>query len=395
MNDAAERAGLPPDLLGRFPHQLSGGQKARVGIARAIAPRPRLLVLDEPTAALDVSIQATILQLLDRLRREDGIALLFVSHDLNVVRMICDDLVVLQNGQAVEAGPSRTVFADPQAPYTRALLDAVPHFEPAAPARAARPGSGLLTRLAGKVAIVTGGASGIGLAAARLFAREEVRPALHRRPHAGRSSPWRHPGRPPAHRPTSTDPAGAEADRRRRAGGVGPARHPAHRRRVLLRRHRHHHPPGGFRGGDARACLGNLAVCPRRHPRSCRQPGGGSIVTVSSQLARAGGRNNVAYIAAKGAIISLTRTMALDHAADGIRVNTILPGAIDTPLLRRSFGRAPDPAVPEAASLARHPMAPASAARRRWRRPPFTSPATLPASPRATELVVDGGWLAG
>ena len=132
VREAAARAGLPPELLGRYPHQLSGGQKARVGIARAIAPRPRLLVLDEPTAALDVSIQATILQLLDRLRREDGIALLFVSHDLNVVRMMCDDLVVLQNGQVVEAGASQAVFADPQAPYTRALLDAVPHFEPAA-----------------------------------------------------------------------------------------------------------------------------------------------------------------------------------------------------------------------------------------------------------------------
>ena len=77
--DAATRSGLPPELLWRYPHQLSGGQKARVGIARAIACRPRLLVLDEPTAALDVSIQATILQLLDRLRREDGMALLLVS----------------------------------------------------------------------------------------------------------------------------------------------------------------------------------------------------------------------------------------------------------------------------------------------------------------------------
>ena len=131
VREAASRAGLPPELLGRYPHQLSGGQKARVGIARAIAPRPRLLVLDEPTAALDVSIQATILQLLDRLRRQDGLALLFVSHDLNVVRMMCDDLVVLQNGQVVEAGPSAQVFASPQAAYTRALLDAVPHFAPA------------------------------------------------------------------------------------------------------------------------------------------------------------------------------------------------------------------------------------------------------------------------
>jgi peptide/nickel transport system ATP-binding protein len=130
VREAAGRAGLPLDLLERFPHQLSGGQKARIGIARAIAPRPRLLVLDEPTAALDVSIQAVILQLLDRLRREDDIGLLFVSHDLNVVRMLCDDLVVLKQGRVVEAGPSADMFAHPQDAYTRALLDAIPHFEP-------------------------------------------------------------------------------------------------------------------------------------------------------------------------------------------------------------------------------------------------------------------------
>jgi peptide/nickel transport system ATP-binding protein len=130
VREAAERAGLPMELLERFPHQLSGGQKARVGIARAIAPRPRLLVLDEPTAALDVSVQAVILQLLDRLRREDGIGLLFVSHDLNVVRMLCDELVVLQAGKVVEAGRSGDVFQRPQAAYTRKLLDAVPYFDP-------------------------------------------------------------------------------------------------------------------------------------------------------------------------------------------------------------------------------------------------------------------------
>jgi peptide/nickel transport system ATP-binding protein len=135
VRESADRAGLPEALLERYPHQLSGGQKARVGIARAIAPRPRLLVLDEPTAALDVSVQAVILQLLDRLRREDGIGLLFVSHDLNVVRMLCDDLVVLQAGRVVEAGPSQAVFSNPQAEYTRTLLAAIPYFEP----NAARP----------------------------------------------------------------------------------------------------------------------------------------------------------------------------------------------------------------------------------------------------------------
>ena len=129
VKEAANRAGLGTDLLGRFPHQLSGGQKARVGIARAIAPRPKLLVLDEPTAALDVSIQAVILQLLDRLRKEDDIALLFVSHDLNVVRMLCDQIVVLRQGRVVEAGSSRSVFENPRDEYTRALLDAIPHFD--------------------------------------------------------------------------------------------------------------------------------------------------------------------------------------------------------------------------------------------------------------------------
>jgi peptide/nickel transport system ATP-binding protein len=133
VREAAARADLADALLDRFPHQLSGGQKARVGIARAIAPRPRLLVLDEPTAALDVSIQAVILQLLHRLRTEDDLALLFVSHDLNVVRMMCEELVVLQNGRVVEAGPSRAVFERPQCAYTRTLLDAIPHFDPDAP----------------------------------------------------------------------------------------------------------------------------------------------------------------------------------------------------------------------------------------------------------------------
>jgi ABC-type glutathione transport system ATPase component len=129
VEECAARVGLPIQLLSRFPHQLSGGQKARVGIARAIACRPRLLVLDEPTAALDVSVQAVVLQLLDRLRREDHLALLFVSHDLNVVRMMCDRTIVLRNGSIVETGESRALFDRPQTDYTRALVDAVPHID--------------------------------------------------------------------------------------------------------------------------------------------------------------------------------------------------------------------------------------------------------------------------
>jgi peptide/nickel transport system ATP-binding protein len=129
VEECAQRVGLPAELLPRFPHQLSGGQKARVGIARAIACRPRLLVLDEPTAALDVSVQAVVLQLLDRLRREDNLAFLFVSHDLNVVRMMCDHTIVLRNGCIVEQGESRAVFDNPKTAYTRELVEAVPHIE--------------------------------------------------------------------------------------------------------------------------------------------------------------------------------------------------------------------------------------------------------------------------
>jgi peptide/nickel transport system ATP-binding protein len=126
VHEAAEQVGLPVELLGRFPHQLSGGQKARVGIARAIVVRPQLLVLDEPTAALDVSVQATILKLLDTLRQRLAMSYLFVSHDLNVVRMLCDRVLVMYLGRIVEQGATKRIFEAPAHPYTRALLQAIP-----------------------------------------------------------------------------------------------------------------------------------------------------------------------------------------------------------------------------------------------------------------------------
>ncbi len=125
--DLATQVGLPHDLLDRFPHQLSGGQKARVGIARAIALRPELVILDEPTAALDVSVQAVVLNLLQDLKARLGMSYLFVSHDLNVVRLLCDRVIVMRAGQIVEQGLSEEVLGAPKTDYTRELLSAIPH----------------------------------------------------------------------------------------------------------------------------------------------------------------------------------------------------------------------------------------------------------------------------
>jgi len=126
VEELARLVHLPTELLQRYPHQLSGGQKARVGIARAIAAEPRVLLLDEPTTALDVSVQARILLLLDRLRRELGLTLVFISHDLSVVRLLCDEVLILQTGKVVEQGPVQQVFAAPARQYTRSLLAAIP-----------------------------------------------------------------------------------------------------------------------------------------------------------------------------------------------------------------------------------------------------------------------------
>ncbi len=123
----ADMTGLPRELLTRFPHQLSGGQKARVGIARAIAVEPELLILDEPTAALDVSVQAVVLNLLQDLKASLGMSYLFVSHDLNVVRLLCDRVMVMRAGKIVEQGATERVLGAPQTDYTRELIAAIPH----------------------------------------------------------------------------------------------------------------------------------------------------------------------------------------------------------------------------------------------------------------------------
>ncbi len=131
VNELLSQVGLSPEQANRYPHQFSGGQRQRIAIARALALEPELLILDEPTASLDVSVQAQVLTLLMELQKRRGLSYLFITHDLATVDFLADRVMVMYLGRIVERGPVADVFADPRHPYTRALLDSVPSIDPA------------------------------------------------------------------------------------------------------------------------------------------------------------------------------------------------------------------------------------------------------------------------
>lgn len=130
VGDLLEKVGLPRSAAARFPHEFSGGQRQRIGIARALAVNPEFIVADEPVSALDVSIQAQIINLLQDLRRELGLSLLFIGHDLSVIEFLCDRVIVLYLGRVMEMGTAAELYSNPRHPYTRALLDAAPVPDP-------------------------------------------------------------------------------------------------------------------------------------------------------------------------------------------------------------------------------------------------------------------------